>query len=90
MGKRAKTKVPTATHIIEYTQKETGTKQLVGKVASELSSVNYGPEEWWLLLEPVPQGSSRAGLFGFGGNHLCGVLCERCFVREVFCLRICN
>ena len=28
------------------------------KVATELSSVNYGPVEWWLLLEPVPQGSS--------------------------------
>ena len=39
-------------------EKETGTKQLVGKVATELSSVNYGPVEWWLLLEPVPQGSS--------------------------------
>ena len=39
-------------------EKETGTKQLVGKVATELSSLNYGPVEWWLLLEPVPQGSS--------------------------------
>ena len=39
----------------EYKQKETGTKQLVGKVATELSSLNYGPVEWWLLLEPVPQ-----------------------------------
>ena len=46
--------MPTATHIIEYKQKETGTKHLAGKVATELSSINYGPTEWWLLLEPAP------------------------------------
>ena len=37
-------------YIIEYKHKETGTKQLVGKVATELSSINYGQAEWWLLL----------------------------------------
>ena len=52
--KRDKKSVPTATHIIEYKQKETGTKHLAGKVATELSSINYGPAEWWLLLEPAP------------------------------------
>ena len=54
MGKRDKKSVPTATHIIEYKQTETGTKHLAGKVATELSSITYGPTEWWLLLEPAP------------------------------------
>ena len=43
----------TATHLVEYKEKETKTKKLVGKAASELSSEKYGPEEWWLLLEPI-------------------------------------
>ena len=54
VGKRDKKSVPTATHVIEDKQKETGTKHLLGKVATELSSINYGPTEWWLLLEPAP------------------------------------
>ena len=54
VGKAWKKILPTATHIIEYKQKETGTKHLAGKVATELSSINYGPAEWWLLLEPAP------------------------------------
>ena len=33
--------------------KETGTKVLNGKVGSELSTNNYGGQEWWLLLEPM-------------------------------------
>ena len=45
--------VPTATHVIEYKAKETGTKVLNGKVGSELSTSNYGAKEWWLLLEPM-------------------------------------
>tara|TARA_B110000027_G_scaffold115618_1_gene125907 strand:- start:357 stop:512 length:156 start_codon:yes stop_codon:yes gene_type:complete len=49
-----KKQVPTATHVIEYKKKETGTKALEGKVGSELSPANYGGQEWWLLLEPVP------------------------------------
>ena len=48
-----KKKVPTATHVIEYKTKETGTKVLNGKVGSELSTSNYGGQEWWLLLEPM-------------------------------------
>ena len=39
-------------------QKETRTKALVGKVAIEYSTENYGPEEWWLLLEPTPAAGS--------------------------------
>ena len=46
--------VPTATHVVEYKEKETRTKALVGKVAIEFSPENYGPGEWWLLLEPTP------------------------------------
>ena len=53
VGKGWKKKAPTATHLIEYKEKETKTKKLVGKAASELSSEKYGPEEWWLLLEPI-------------------------------------
>ena len=50
---RTKKKVPTATHVVTYTRKETGTKDLVGSVATELTSSNYGSGEWWLLLEPI-------------------------------------
>ena len=45
--------MPTATHIIEYKYKKTGTNHLVGKVATELSSMNYGSTEWWLMLGPL-------------------------------------
>ena len=44
---------PTATHLVEYKEKETRTKKLVGKAATELSADKYGAAEWWLLLEPV-------------------------------------
>ena len=42
--------VPTATHVVEYKEKETRTKALVGKVAIEFSPDNYGRDrgEWWL------------------------------------------
>ena len=53
VGKAWKKMVLTATHLIEYKEKETKTKKLVGKAATELSSEKYGPEEWWLLLKPV-------------------------------------
>ena len=33
------------------------TRSLVGKVATELSTNNYGSAEWWLLLDPVPAAS---------------------------------
>ena len=46
---------PDATHIVIYSQKETGTKQLVGRVACKLAADNYGASEWWLLLEPAPE-----------------------------------
>ena len=52
--KKGKKGVPTATHIVEYKERETRTKALVGKVAIEFSPENYGPGEWWLLLEPSP------------------------------------
>ena len=44
---------PTATHVVEYTLAETKAKALVGNVAYELSASNYGPKEWWVLLEKV-------------------------------------
>ena len=53
VGKGWKKKAPTATHLIEYKEKETKTKKLVGKEATELSSEKYAPAEWWLLLNPI-------------------------------------
>ena len=56
--------VPTATHVVEYKEKETRTKALVGKVAFEFSPENYGPGdrgEWWLLLEPCLEPTPAAG-----------------------------
>ena len=54
VGKGWKKKAPTATHLVEYKEKETRTKKLVGKEATELSTEKYGPGEWWLLLESNP------------------------------------
>ena len=53
VGKLWKKNAPTATHLVEYKERETHTKKLVGKEATELSSAKYGAAEWWLLLEPV-------------------------------------
>ena len=55
VGKSWKQSTPTATHLVEYKEKETRTKskKLVGKAATELSADKYGAAEWWLLLEPV-------------------------------------
>ena len=44
---------PTGTHLIEYKEKDTKTRKLVGKEATELSADKYGASEWWLLLEPI-------------------------------------
>ena len=46
---------PDATHIVIYSQKETGTKHLAGRVACKLAADNYGASEWWLLLELAPE-----------------------------------
>ena len=54
----------TATHVVEYKEKATRTKALVGKVAIEFSPENYGPGnrgEWWLLLEPCLEPAPAAG-----------------------------
>ena len=62
--KKGKKGVPTATHVVEYKEKETRTKALVGKVAIEFSPENYGPgdrREWWLLLEPCLEPTPAAG-----------------------------
>ena len=53
LGKLWKKNAPTATHLVEYKERETQTKKLDGKEATELSSAKYGAAEWWLLLEPV-------------------------------------
>ena len=41
---------PTANFKVSYTKKDTD-GQLYGDAACELSAANYGPGEWWLLLE---------------------------------------
>jgi hypothetical protein len=53
VGNAWKKKAPTATHLVQYKEKETRTKKLVGKAATELSPEKYDEAEWWLLLEPV-------------------------------------
>ena len=45
--------MPNATHIVLYKKKETGEKNLDGRVACKLAADNYGRSEWWLLLKPV-------------------------------------
>ena len=39
-----------ATHIVRYQRKDTGTRDLEGRVACRLAAGNYGRSEWWLLL----------------------------------------
>ena len=43
---------PKANFMIKYTKKQTG-NALEADEAAELTSANYGPGEWWLLLEPT-------------------------------------
>jgi len=50
---RWKKSCPTANFLIKYTKKETN-NALDGDSALELSTANYGVDEWWLLLDPVP------------------------------------
>ena len=56
--KTGKNGVPTATNIVAFDKRETGRKELHGKVAMELSPGKYGAAEWWLLLESVGSSSS--------------------------------
>ena len=51
VNKTDKKKTPTATHMIEYKQKETGTRTLVGREAQTLTVEMYGQSQWWILLE---------------------------------------
>ena len=44
---------PSANFLIKYTKKDTD-KALDGDSAIELATHNYGRDEWWLLLDPVP------------------------------------
>ena len=47
---------PSANFLVKYTKKETGST-LDGNSALELAAHNYGRDEWWLLLDPVPRGA---------------------------------
>ena len=48
-----KERLPKANFLIKYTKKDTA-DVLQGDEARELTTHNYGPGEWWLLLEPAP------------------------------------
>ena len=53
VGQRDRAKTPTANFVVTYNQKITKNKDLVGRVACELSAQKYGPKEWWVLLDPA-------------------------------------
>ena len=48
---------PTANFLIKYSKRETG-NALDGDSAMELSTANYGRDEWWLLLDETVAESS--------------------------------
>ena len=47
-----KANLPNANFLIKYTRKDTG-DVLQGDEARVLTMRNYGPGEWWLLLDPA-------------------------------------
>ena len=49
-----KKRCPTASFLFKYTKQGTN-NALEGDEVLELTAANYGPEEWWLLLNPVVQ-----------------------------------
>ena len=51
-GAKWKKQCETANFLVTYTKKDTG-GLLNGEEARELSSRNYGTDEWWLLLDPT-------------------------------------
>ena len=40
----------TANSVVKYARKETNVTALHGSVACELSTSNYGKDEWWMLV----------------------------------------
>ena len=52
VGAKWKKQCETANFLVYYTKKDTG-GLLNGEEARELSSRNYGTDEWWLLLDPT-------------------------------------
>ena len=44
---------PSANFLVKFTKKETD-DALDGDEGLELATHNYGRDEWWLLLDPVP------------------------------------
>ena len=45
---------PSANFLVKYTKKETD-NALNGSSALELTTHNYGHDEWWLLLDPIAE-----------------------------------
>ena len=45
---------PSANFLVKYTKKETD-NALNGSSAIELTTHNYGHDEWWLLLDPIAE-----------------------------------
>ena len=55
---RAWTKVcPSANFLVKYAKKETGNAERArrGDSALELTTNNYGCDEWWVLLDPATE-----------------------------------
>lgn len=44
-------KTPTANFVVTYDKRRTKQRSLDGRVASTLLASNYGPCEWWILLD---------------------------------------
>ena len=61
-------KTQTANFVVEYHGKMTN-KNLVGKVACELSARTWGPEEWWVLVQKDQEGAAGPSA---GRGHAAG------------------
>jgi len=57
-----------ANFLVKYTKKETD-NTLNGSSAIELTTHNYGHDEWWLLLDPIAE---RIGTAPCNAQHMCG------------------
>lgn len=51
---------PTANFVVSFDKKVTQSKHVHGRVATTLLPTNYGPSEWWILLQPSVADSENA------------------------------
>ena len=76
---------PTGTHLIEYKEKETRTKKLVGKEATELSPEKYGAAEWWLQLSCCLRQWSRVERIASLLSAIVCLICAKSRRHELGC-----